>query len=417
MQTGCETESPLQQCSPDPTVTGYDVYAVTVVGRPPHTVYTLVASNVTTNSDTLTGLTRGLHAYVVTALSSTGQSLYSYAATASTWIAPQLSYGPDYVQLSSGQEWYIPTYGLVNATAGLTTEVTPYVGGTPLTFSVLSGPSTASIDPNSGVLTYTPGPSEVGPVGITIQASDDLGSATQTIPFNVVAADPTLATPTLSLNATTATYNGQSQQVTATAVGTDGLTPVAGTYEFAYNGTAGFVPYKAGTYSVLVTFTSGDPNYGNATLLTTFTINPATPAFSNLSSPTIAVGAATTTVSGNLADGTAYPAGEYVIVTLNGVSQDAPVAANGRFSVSFATGALPVDSYTISYAFAGDSNFNAAPDGSSTLSVVPLAPPQVTQSPSNRTVSAGDPVYFTAAATGSPVLTVQWQVSTDGGQT
>jgi hypothetical protein len=41
----------------------------------------------------------------------------------------------------------------------------------------------------------------------------------------------------------------------------------------------------------------------------------------------------------------------------------------------------------------------------------------VTQNPSNRTTTAGDYVTFTAAATGSPTPTVQWQVSTDGGTT
>jgi hypothetical protein len=412
--------------SSDPSVTGYDVYAKIWVsgGRTGggHYIYNLVASNLTTNSDTITGLTTGsIHTYVVTDLNSTGQSLYSYAATGQTWIAPQLSYGPDYVQLSSGAEWYIP-WGPINATAGLTTEVTPYVGGNPLTFSIASGPSTASIDPNTGLLQYTPDPSEVGPVNITIAGSNTLGSVTQTIPFNVVAIDPTLATPTLNVSGTTTTYNGQYQYVTATAVGTDGMTPVAGSYEIAYNGRANFPPrYLAATYSVLVTFTSADPNYSNATLLTTFTINPASPAFSNLSSPTIAVGASSTTVSGNIADTTvsptAVPVGDYVILTLNGVSQATTVGANGNFSTTFATGALPVGSYDITYSYAGDANFNAASDATSTLTVVPLQAPVVTQNPSNRTTSAGDPVSFTAAATGSPTITVQWQVSTNGGTT
>jgi plastocyanin len=196
------------------------------------------------------------------------------------------------------------------------------------------------------------------------------------------------------------------------------VTPVSGTYEIAYNGSASnYPPYKAGTYQVLVTFTSGDPTYGNATVLTNLTINQAAPAFSNLSSPTIAVGAATTIVSGNIADGTVFPSGDYVIMTLNGVSQETTVGANGNFSSGFATGSLPVGSYTITYTFAGDANFNAASDGNSTLTVVPLAAPVVTLDPSNHTVSAGDLVTFTAGATGSPTLTVQWQVSTDGGQT
>jgi hypothetical protein len=171
---------------------------------------------------------------------------------------------------------------------------------------------------------------------------------------------------------------------------------------------------------VLVTFTSADPNYGNATVLSSITVNQASPTFSNLSSPTIAVGTATTTISGNIADlSTSYaavPAGDYAIMTINGVSQETTVGANGAFSTKFPTSALPAGSYTITYSFGGDANFAAA-SGSSTLTVVPLAVPTVTQNPSNATTTAGDPVSFTAAATGSPTITVQWQVSTDGGNT
>jgi hypothetical protein len=79
--------------------------------------------------------------------------------------------------------------------------------------------------------------------------------------------------------------------------------------------------------------------------------------------------------------------------------------------------AVSSGSDTITYSFAGDSNFKAASNGVSTLTVVPLALPKVTLNPSNRTVTVGDPVTFTVAATGSPVLGVQWQVSTDGGVT
>src|SRR5271166_1076897 len=45
------------------------------------------------------------------------------------------------------------------------------------------------------------------------------------------------------------------------------------------------------------------------------------------------------------------------------------------------------------------------------------AKPVITQNPVNVTVNAGSTATFTAAATGSPTPTVQWQVSTDGGAT
>jgi hypothetical protein len=41
----------------------------------------------------------------------------------------------------------------------------------------------------------------------------------------------------------------------------------------------------------------------------------------------------------------------------------------------------------------------------------------VTQNPTSITVSAGEPASFTASATGSPTIRVQWQVSSDGGVT
>ena len=43
------------------------------------------------------------------------------------------------------------------------------------------------------------------------------------------------------------------------------------------------------------------------------------------------------------------------------------------------------------------------------------SPPQITLQPQHQIVSAGQPVSFSAAASGQPTPTVQWQVSTDGG--
>jgi hypothetical protein len=405
--------------STDPTVNAYDVYQVTVVvsggGKGSHgsrTVYTLIASNLQTTSDTFTGLSSGsTESYAVTALSPAGQSPYSATATTQTWYAPRLLYGP-YFKLSSGYE----TLGPAPATVGLITQVTLYMVGNPLTYSKVSGPSTLSINSKTGVVTYTPASGDVGTVSATLKASNSLGSVTQTIQFDVTA-NSNLPAPKLLVSGTTATYNGQGQYITVTPVGSDGVTPVSGTYQLAINGSATNGAYLAGTYPVLVTFTSSDPNYGNATLLTNLVIGKAATAFSNLSSQTIAVGAPTITVSGKIASGTAYPGGaDYIAIVLNGVTEDVPIGSYGNFSATFATGGLPVGSYNISYAFAGDQNLKAH-NAVSTLTVVPLQVPQVTQNPTNETITAGDFASFTATATGSPTITVQWQVSTDGGQT
>ena len=60
-----------------------------------------------------------------------------------------------------------------------------------------------------------------------------------------------------------------------------------------------------------------------------------------------------------------------MLITLNGVTQTAPIQAGGNFSSSFTTGALtPTNpAYTVAYAYSGDNNFNAvAGSGSLTVS-------------------------------------------------
>jgi hypothetical protein len=411
--------------STDPTVTGYDVIERVWIngvhdprgsgGTPGHYAYNTIASTLTTPSDTFSGLASGsFHTYLVTAVNASGQSLYSVPAPGETWVAPTFANGPNIFLLGGGAVWS----GAVNATATLSTQVRLLVNGNPLTYFVVSGPSTVSINSTTGVVTYTPAASEVGTVNITFQAANALGSITQTIQFTV-AAYPSLARPTIKIASTTTVYNGQVQGVSASVVGTDGITPVSGTLSAQYNGPA--PPVNFGTYPVLLIFTSSDPKNGNATLVSHLTITRATPTFSNLQSQTIVQGATKTTISGYLSAPSGvygYPAaGEYVIVTVNGVSQAAPVSTNGTFATTFDTNTLPVGSYTVAYIYTGDLDLKNAPHAYTTLKVVPAAPPVVTLNPVSATVTAGDGVTFTAAATGTPVPTVQWQVSTDGGVT
>jgi hypothetical protein len=121
---------------------------------------------------------------------------------------------------------------------------------------------------------------------------------------------------------------------------------------------------------------AGDTNFAPAAGQSTLTVNALTPGFSNLSSPTIVFGAASTTVSGHLgAGGANVPAGESVSVTLGGVTQAAMLDASDNFSATFATGSLsvPGSPYTIDFSYAGDANFVGA-TGHSTLTVGPASP-------------------------------------------
>ena len=95
--------------------------------------------------------------------------------------------------------------------------------------------------------------------------------------------------------------------------------------------------------------------------------------------------------------------------------------SGGAFSnVSGAT------STTLSFTTASSQNGNqyqavftnsagSATTTAATLTVNSPTPPTITAQPTNQTVNAGQTATFTAAATGSPTPTVQWQVSTGGG--
>ena len=76
----------------------------------------------------------------------------------------------------------------------------------------------------------------------------------------------------------------------------------------------------------------------------------------------------------------------------------------GQFSGLIQGGTISVGSYAYTVNYTANS-----------VELVPAVPPAITQSPSNQTVVTGNTATFTAAASGSPTPTVQWQVSTNGG--
>src|SRR5882724_1744004 len=120
------------------------------------------------------------------------------------------------------------------------------------------------------------------------------------------------------------------------------------------------------------------------------------------------------------APGTTVTAGSQV--TVSGTAQDFGGGVVGGVEVSVDGGATwhPATgrenwSYVFAPANSGTLSLQSrAVDDSGNLEV---AYPTITTQPANQTVTAGQTATFTAAATGSPTPTVQWQVSTDGGTT
>jgi hypothetical protein len=63
-----------------------------------------------------------------------------------------------------------------------------------------------------------------------------------------------------------------------------------------------------------------------------------------------------------------------------------------------------------------NSNGTAASQAAVLSGPAPLAAPVITANPANQSVAAGATATFTAAASGNPTPTVQWQVSTNAGK-
>ncbi len=172
----------------------------------------------------------------------------------------------------------------------------------------------------------------------------------------------TKATPTIDWNNPANIVYGtllSSTQLNATA-------NVSGT--FSYTPVSGTLLNAGSNQPLLASFTPTDTTNYNATSKNVqINVLKATPSFSNLSSPIITYGAATTNLAGKISFGSFIPTGS-VAITLNSVTQNAAIQAGGNFSSAFATGSLAASSYSIAYSYGGDSNFNSA-NGSATLTV------------------------------------------------
>jgi hypothetical protein len=177
------------------------------------------------------------------------------------------------------------------------------------------------------------------------------------------------ATITITKAAPVITWNNPADIVYGTALSSTQLNATANVAgNFNYTPASGTVLNAGSGQSLLSSFTPTDStNYNAGSKTVMINVLKATAAFSNLSSPTIAYGMATTNLSGKLSFGSLIPTGN-VAITLNSVTQNAAIEAGGNFASSFATGSLAPGSYSIAYNYAGDSNFNSA-SGSGTLQV------------------------------------------------
>ena len=116
----------------------------------------------------------------------------------------------------------------------------------------------------------------------------------------------------------------------------------------------------------------GDQNFASSTSsVLTQMVKPANPSFTSLTaSQSVPVKTPSVQLSGVIsATGPAYPAGELVILTIGSAQGKATIGPNGVFSTAVNVATLAAGSYPIQYSYAGDTNFVATADASTTLTI------------------------------------------------
>jgi hypothetical protein len=250
------------------------------------------------------------------------------------------------------------TYGDPDFTVSATAS-----SGLPVSFSIASGPATVS-----GNTVHITGAGTV-----TVRASQGGDGNYNAAPDADQSFEVAKATPTI-------TWNNPGDIVYGTLLSATQLNATANVPgSFNYTPAAGALLNAGNAQTLMVTFNPSDAaNYHSANKNVQINVLKATPLFSNLSSPTIGCGAASTNLSGQINFGPYVPTG-VVAVTLNSVTQNAAIALDGTFTSTFATGSLtPADSpLTITYSYGGDGNFTPA-IGGGTLTVGDAVPPTIT---------------------------------------
>jgi len=362
---------------------------------------------------------------------------------------------------TSGTVWSIPLTGGVNTDAGFKVYIsTGYAAAGSLT----SAPKDSN--PGAG---QTPAWLTINWAGTT-PASTGLSfkvaaSNSATGPFNFVGPDGTAATSFTTTGASLSQFDGSRYlQYRADLTSTDNtVTPTLSDITLCYTVTAPPVvtqdpadaTVNAGSNASFTAAASGSPaptvqwqvstdngaNYGNVPGATSgtlpvnsvlasqngeryravftngsgsatstaalLTVNYAPAITGNPSSQTIASGSSVSFVaaaSGNPAATVQW------FVSSDGGSNYGPVAGATSTTLGFTVGVA--DNGNL-YRATFTNGVGSATTTAATLTVT--AAPAITSNPGNATVTAGTNATFTAAASGLPAPTVQWQLSTDGG--
>ena len=248
------------------------------------------------------------------------------------------------------------------------------------TGTILGGATALAVNINSVAPVVTTNPSNQTvnagqPASFTAAAS---GTPTPTVQWQVSTNGGSSFTAISGATSTTYTF-------TTTAAASGSL------YRAVFTNSSGTATTTAATLSV------NTPN--TAPVVTTNPINQAVNAGQSVSFTAAASGTPTPTVQWQ--------------VSTNGGSSFTPISGATSTTYTF-TATAAQSGYRYRAVFTnvvGPAATTAATLSVNTNAVVPV----VTTNPNSQAVNAGQTVYFTAAASGTPTPTVQWQVSTNGG--
>src|SRR5438445_3669398 len=288
---------------------------------------------------------------------------------------------------------------------------TTFTVGTPGSFTVTKSgnptptlsesgalPTGVTFSPSTSLLAGTPAVGTGGAYSIIFTASNPIGTATQNFTLNVNEGPAiTSANATTMIVGTAGSFIVTASGFPPPAILEAGALPAGVTYNSTTHAISG-TPATPGVFNI--TFTASNLS-GTATQNFTLTVNQA-PAITSANATTFTVGMAgtfTVTATGSpapaLGESGALPMG----VTFNtgsGVLSGTPATGTGG-------------TYNITFTAT-----NSAGTATQNFTLTVNEAPAITTAAANLTVCAGATATFTAAASGFPAPTVQWQVSSGG---
>ncbi|MGA2699488.1 MAG: Ig-like domain repeat protein [Isosphaeraceae bacterium] len=323
----------------------------------------------------------------------------------------------------------------VSAALDLNTGVVTWTltGLDPTTLDIPSNPSLGLLPPDDatgrgeGYVLYTVQPKAGLATGTTINASASIvfdvnaAIATPTITNTIDASPPTTVVNPLPANSPpvfTLSWTGSENPAgpgiasydVYTSIDGGPLTPI----DIGTTATSLTIQGQAGhsyAFAVVATDNAGLSPAGPVSAQVSTTCVPPTMTVTLGSTSPLPVGS-TLTLAGSIADNVPGPYQATVNYGDGTGTSPVTIAADGTFSLShlYTTAGPYQISVMASDGYGGQTTSTATLTVGSALSV--------TTNPTSQTVNAGQTVTFTASASGNPTpTTVQWQVSTDGGNT